>query len=716
MTTVQGVERLERIIKTALRLRGLVLALFLIAALLCAAMSTMVGTNYDMTSYLPEEAPSTIALDRMDEAYDQAVPNLRVMVPGVSIPEALAYKEKLAAVKGVEEITWLDDQLNIKVPLEMQDSQTVADWYAGGNALFSLVVSDAYQREALGEIESIIGEEGAMSGNPVDTVNAQNSTGSEVQRMMGIIIPLMFVILLFTTNSWFEPVLFMLSIGLAIVLNKGTDLIFGEISFITGTTGAILQLACSMDYAIFLLDRFEEIRAEGKPPLDAMAEAVVKSASSVLSSGLTTVMGFAALIAMRFKIGPDMGLVLSKGIALSLLVTLVFLPCATMCCYKLIDKTRHRSFMPSFQGLGRVANKIKGVVAICVIILLVPCYLAQQRIDFQYGMSGMAAPGSKVAADRDTINSLFGESASFALLVPKGDSADEQALNDALKAMPEVSSVLSYVESVGRPIPEGYVPESQLSLLNSDTYTRLVITARIPPESEQTFRFVERLRETAQQYYPGTYLLAGECATVYDMKDTITADSVKVNLISIGAIALILLFTFRSLSLPFILLLTIESSIFINLAVPYFTGQSLNYIGFLIISSVQLGATVDYAILFTNRYIENRATLYKQEAAFKTISDTAGSIFTSGGILTSAGLVLGLVSTNQVISQLGILIARGAVLSMLLVMVLLPALLTRLEWLVRKTTRKLPLKEGPKHPASLPGSQPAGEGKEPAKL
>lgn len=697
---------MERMIKTALRYRGVVLALFLIAAVLCGAMSTMVGTNYDMTSYLPEEAPSTIALDTMDASYDKAVPNLRVLVPDVTIPQALQYKERLAAVQGVEDVNWLDDQLNIKVPLEVQDQKTVADWYVDGNALFSLVVNDQYQRQALGEIAEIIGEEGAMSGNPVDTVNAQNSTGSEVQRMMGIIIPLMFLILLLTTNSWFEPVLFMLSIGLAILLNKGTDLMFGEISFITGTTGAILQLACSMDYAIFLLDRFEEIRAEGTPPLDAMAQAVIKSAPSVLSSGLTTVMGFAALIAMRFKIGPDMGMVLSKGILLSLVVTLAFLPCATMCCYKLIDKTRHRSLMPSFKGMGLVVNKIKGTVAICVIILLVPCYLAQHHIDFQYGMSGMAAPGSKVATDRDRINDLFGESASFALMVPKGDSADEQALNDAIKAMPEVSSVLSYVESVGRPIPEAYVPPSLLGQLNSEEYTRMVVMARIPPEGEKTFRFVEKLRSTAQQYYPDTYLLAGECATVYDMKDTITADSIKINFISIGAIALILLLTLHSASLPVILLVTIESSIFINVAVPYFTGSSLNYIGYLIISSVQLGATVDYAILFTNRYLENRRSLYKQEAAFKTIADTAGSIFTSGGILTTGGLVLGLVSTNQVISQLGILVARGAILSMLLVMVLLPALLTRLEWLVRKSTRKMEFKMKPRKAAA--NALPAG--------
>jgi len=215
------------------------------------------------------------------------------------------------------------------------------------------------------------------------------------------------------------------------------------------------------------------------------------------------------------------------------------------------------------------------------------------------------------------------------------------------------------------------------------------VMARVPPESEKTFAFVEKLRELAGTYYPEGYHLAGETANVYDMKDTITADSIKVNLISIGAIALILLLTFHSFTLPFFLLLTIESSIFLNLAVPYFTGQTLNYIGYLIISSVQLGATVDYAILFTNRYLENRAEMPKKQCAARTIQDTAGSILTSGGILTSAGLVLGLISTNGVISQLGILIARGAVLSAILVLVFLPSMLANMEPVIKRTTRKL---------------------------
>ena len=679
---------MERAIKQMLKWRGAVLALFLGGTILCGVLTTMVGINYDLVDYLPDEAPSTIALDVMNESYDKAVPNVRVMVRDVSIPQALSYKEEIAAVDGVEDVIWLDDQVNIQVPLEIQSAKTVEDYYKDGNALFSVTVADENQEQTLEAIRAIIGEEGAMSGNPVDTVNAQITTDVEIQHMMSIIIPLMFCILLFTTTSWFEAVLFMINVGVAIIINMGTNLIFGEISFITNTTGAILQLACSMDYAIFLLERFEAARAEGLAPLDAMSKAVAGSATSILSSGLTTVVGFVALVAMRFKIGPDMGYVLAKGIAISLLTTLVFMPCMTICCYKWIDKTAHRSFMPSFEKLAKGTNRVKRLVTIGVAVLLIPCFLAQHQISYMYGTSGMASPDSQVATDREAIEDLFGQSSTFALMVPRGNRAYEQELNDRLKDLPEVSSVLSYVENAGKSIPEAYVPKDQLSQLNSDEYTRMVITARLPSESNETFSFVEKVRNMAEEYYPGAYHLAGESVNVYDMKDTITADSIKVNAIAIGAIAVILLFTFHSFSLPILLLLTIESSIYINMAVPYFTDQTLNYIGYLIISSVQLGATVDYAILFANRYFENRTSMVKSEAAFRTIQGTAGSILTSAGIMTSAGLVLGFVSTNGVISQLGILIARGAVLSAILVLVFLPTLLTTLEGLIRKTTKK----------------------------
>jgi predicted RND superfamily exporter protein len=686
---------LEMFMVNMLRHKVAVCIMFATATAICLCMALRVSVNYNMVDYLPEKAPSTIALKTMNDAYDKAVPNLRVMVKGVGIPEALEYKARLANVKGVSDISWLDDQLDPKVPLAFQDEKTVADWYVNSDALFLIVLGDEAQVESLEDIREIIGGNGALSGNPVDTVNAQISNGTEIQHMLMIIIPMLFLILLFTTTAWVEPALFLINLGVAVALNMGTNIFLGEISFVTKTTATILQLACSMDYAIFLLDRFAEIRGEGLPPEEAMAKAVAKSISSISASGLTTVVGFAALCIMQFRIGPDMGIVLAKGIVFSLLTTLIFMPCLTLSCYKWIDKTAHRSFMPSFSIFGRCAERSKIGVIVIVAVLLLPCYLAQSQTSFVYGMSKMSAPDSQVSLDKQAINNIFGESASFALLTPKGNLEALMALNNEIKSMPEVSSVKSYVEIIGNAIPEEFVPEDKLSILNSGQYTRMVITARVEPESEETFAFVQRLRDIAQGYYSDNYFLAGEVVNVYDMKQTITSDTIKVNIVSILAILFILLLTFKSLSLPFILLLTIESSIFINVAVPYFAGETINYIGFLIISSVQLGATIDYAILFTNRYIENRENSSKLDCARKTISDTAGSIVTSGGILTIAGLALGFGSSNLLISQLGFFLGRGAALSMALVLLFLPALLVWFEKIILITSKGLDFKPIP---------------------
>jgi predicted RND superfamily exporter protein len=267
--------------------------------------------------------------------------------------------------------------------------------------------------------------------------------------------------------------------------------------------------------------------------------------------------------------------------------------------------------------------------------------------------------------------------------------SEEKALGDEIKRLPEVTSLQSYASTVGLTVPSDMIPPEKLALLNSEKYTRLVISARVPPESEETFAFVERLRSLGEAYYPGTYLLAGEATSVYDLKKTILSDAKMVNILSIGGIALILFLTFRSVGLPIILLITIESAIFINVSIPYFMDTPLHYIVYLIISSVQLGATVDYAILFTDRYRENRCRLSRKKAARQTVEDCASSILTSAAILFASGLILSLTSSNLVIGQLGMLLARGTLLSFVFVFALLPALLVKFESLIPKISLQL---------------------------
>lgn len=680
---------MDKLFKTITHHKKTVITLFGVAAIICAILSKTVSVNYDMMDYLPDSAASTKALDVMEQEYEGGIPNARIMVPDVTIPEALDYKEKLAEINGVEEVTWLDDITSLEIPLDVIGSETVEDYYKDNCALFTITIEEEKQIEAVQAIRDLIGEEGSMTGSAVNTAISTSSTTEEVQKIILFVVPICFIILLLTTSSWFEPVLFMVTIGIAILLNKGTDAIFGEISFVTNAAGSILQLAVSMDYSIFLLHRFAEFREMGMETEEAMIKALSKSIGSIASSGLTTVIGFAALILMRFKIGPDMGIVMAKGIVFSLITVIILLPALALCSYKIIDKTHHKSFMPSFQKFAAFVNKVKIPMLIITVIMVIPCYLAQQNNKFYYGSSNIfGEENTQVGKDRVKIESIFGKSNQMVLLVPKGDFATETKLSNALHEVPQVNTILSYVDNAGAEVPIEYLDEEIVNKLLSEHYSRMVISVATDYEGEESFAVVEKIREIAHKYYKDDYLLAGDSVNTYDMMEVVTQDTVVVNGIAIGAILLILIVTFRSLLLPIILVVVIETGIWINLAVPYFSDYSLFYIAYLIISSIQLGATVDYAILLTNRYMDVRREQHKKKAIIETLSTTSVSILTSASILTISGFVLGYISTNRVLSQLGILIGRGAILSTILVLFVLPASLYLFDFAVERKINK----------------------------
>ena len=680
---------MERLVNGILKYKKSILVFFILATVISLFTSSMVNINYNIMDYLPEEAPSTKALDVMNEEYDKGAANVRVVLKDVSIVDALKYKEKIKKVDGVDDIQWLDDVVNIKEPLELQNQDTIESWYKNNEALFSITVNEDKEESAIDKIGEIIGENGMISGSAVNIVFAQETTEKELIKMMVILIPIILIILFLTTSSWFEPVLFLSTIGIAIIINSGTNLILGEISFVTKAAGSILQLAVSMDYSIFLLHRFSEFRNEGLAVKEAMKEAILKSVSSILSSGLTTVVGFAALIVMKFKIGPDMGFVMLKAICLSLISVLVLLPVLALYCYKLIDKTQHKSFMPKFNKFAKVSYKFRHISIILFLLLLIPCFLAQQNNSFSYGASEIYSDEStKIGHDTAAINKGFGKTNPLVLMVPKGDLVSERALCDELENIDKITSITSYAETVGITIPTEYVPDDTLSQLISDNYSRFIIVANVKVEGDETFALIDEIRNLAYKYYDDSYYFLGESVNTLDLKETIEDDNKKVNAISIIAIMIILLLTFKSLSLPIILVLVIEFSIWSNLTFNYFIGNDVFYIAYLIISSIQLGATIDYAILFTNRYIENRETMNKKEATQATISTTTVSILTSASILATAGIILGEISTNSIIAQLGILVGRGAILSLILVLFVLPALLMLLDKLIAKTTKK----------------------------
>lgn len=554
----------------------------------------------------------------------------------------------------------------------MLDTDTVENYYKDKNALFSVTIDKKKRVEAVNDIRKIIGDDNAMTGSAVSTAAATTSTVKEIGRIA--VIAVLFVILVFiiTTDSWFEPVIVMAGLGVAIILNAGSNLIFGEISFVTNAAGNILQLAVSMDYSVFLIHRFTECR---KAELDTKVDALTMSTSSILSSGLTTVIGFLALCLMQFQIGPDLGRALAKGIAISLVTVFTFMPCLILCTYKWLDKLEHRPFVPSFHGFGKAVQKIMIPVMVLFVLLIVPSYLASNANSFYYGASKIFNEKTQTGADTAEIEKIFGKSDTYVLMVPKEDKATQKKLSDALHKIPEVTGIISYVDTVGAEIPENYLDDEIYSKLCSDKYTRMVLSVDAEYEGDATFDLVKEIRNTVEKYYPGEWYLAGEGVSTYDLMDTITHDMEKVNLVAIGAVFLVLLLSMKSIVLPVLLVLGIETAIWINLSIPYFTGQIIFYIAYLIISSVQLGATVDYAILLTERYKESRQTMGKKEAVTKTMSAVTVSILTSGSVLTVVGFLLGVISTHGLLSQLGFFLGKGTLCSLIIVLFALPGML-----------------------------------------
>lgn len=667
--------------------RKLIIVLFMVAFIISLFCSKLVSVNYDITDYLPENTKSTVSIDVMQAEFDGGIPNARVMIKNVTIPEALEYKEKLKNIEGVTEVSWLDDTVDITVPLSTFDNGTLETYCKDNTALFTLTIEEEKQIDAVAQIRDIIGENNAVTGSAVSTADATTNTVSEILKITVIAVAFVLFVLILTTNSWIEPVVILAGLGVAIILNNGSNLIFGEISFVTNAAGSVLQLAVSLDYSVFLLHRFEECRKDYSDPKEAMVDALCKSTSSILSSGLTTVIGFIALVLMQFRIGADLGIALAKGVAISLITVFVFMPALILCTYKWLDKTKHKALLPSFNGLGKVVQKI-AIPMVCIFaILIVPSYLGSNANSYHYGASEILGENTRYGKDTAAIEDVFGKSDTYVLLVPKGDTAVQTELSDELKTLPQITSIISYVDMAGAEIPSAYLDADTLSLLEGENYSRMVLTVNVPAEGADTFALVENVRRTADKYYPDNNYLAGDGISTYDLKETITADMVLVNLVAICAVFMTLLLTLKSLTIPLMLVLSIETAIWLNLSVPYFSDSPIYYLAYLIISSVQLGATVDYAILMTDRYKENRQTLSKKEAVIQTVSNVFVSIMTSGSALTVVGFLLGIMSSNQLLAQLGIFIGRGALLSLAIVLFVLPGLLYLLDRFVMNEKR-----------------------------
>lgn len=678
---------MDQIASFIIKHRKKILISFIMIAIICAVLQAFVKKNYDMVDYLPVEAESTKGLSIMNSEFSETMPNTNVMIRDVTIMQALEFKERLQGLKGVTQVIWLDDMIDLKQPVEMNDTDTVEDFFKDGNALFSVTIEKGMERETSRALRDLVGEDNLISGEAPDLAAMQDSTLSEVIGAMIILIPAVLIILLLSTSSWIEPLLFMATIGIAILINMGTNLFLGEISFMTNSISPILQLAVSLDYAIFLLHSFADNRKKYDNVEEAMHKAIKASIVTVAASALTTLFGFMALMFMKFGIGADLGINLAKGIIFSFVTTMIFLPALVLSCYKLADKTSHRSFLPEFKNINRILSKLAIPVIILVVILIIPGYLGQRRTEFAYG-SAEATESSRSGVDRLAMEQIFGKSTVMVVLVPRTDIAKERKLTEDIQELSHVTSVMSYTNMVGTAIPEQYLGEDILDQFYSEQYARLIIYTDTPEEGEVAFETVERIRNITKTYYGEKAYSLGQSTNLYDMKKIIEKDNTIVNIIAIIAIFLVLLFSFKSLSLPVLLVITIEAGIWFNLSVPYFMGSKINFIGYLVLSTVQLGATVDYAILLTDRYLKHRKELSAKQAIHTSLGETFKSILVSASTLSIAGFTLNMTSSNSAAADIGLLLGRGTIFSFVMVTCFLPTMLLLLDRVIASSTLK----------------------------
>ena len=662
-----------------LRKKGWIESVFVAGCVFSLIAMLFVNVNYDLTEYLPADAQSCVGLDLMEDEFGYPG-TARLMLKDVSLYEAKQYKDKLEDVDGVDQILWCDSTVNIYSGEDFIRQEDIEDYYKDGCAVMDITFDEGdtakKTSQAIDQMKDITGDKGYYVGMAVQNKSLTENVESEMNLILTVAVIMIFAVLCISTTAWSEPFLFLLVMGVAILLNRGTNIFIGTVSFLTNNVAMVLQLATSMDYSIFLLDAFEREKQKGLPEEEAMVNAIDAAINSIFASSLTTVVGFMALVSMQFTIGFDMGLVLAKGIIFSLITVLFFMPAMILKFSRWNDRTSHRPFLPPFRKFSQWVYRMRYASLIIMLILAPPAYVAQGMNDFLYGNSAVgASEGTQVYADDQVIVQEFGRSNMLLAIYPNTSAATEKEMSDEIEDLPYVKSVTSMASTLPQGIPEDFLPYSVTSQLHTRDYCRMLIYIRTKTESDQAFACSDEIRQIVEKYYPEQSYLVGETPSTQDIKTTITSDNARVNGLSMLGVFLVVMFSFRSFIIPMVVMVPIEAAIFINMAMPYLAGDTMVFMGYIIVSSIQLGATVDYSILLTNNYVACRKTLEKKEACIQALMLSCSSIFTSGIIIILAGYIIHFISTTAAIGDLGHLIGRGALFSVILVLTVLPALL-----------------------------------------
>ncbi|MEA5137263.1 MAG: MMPL family transporter [Candidatus Fimivivens sp.] len=679
----------DRLISFIVRRRNYIEKFFILMIVLSAVLSLMVRVNYDLTKYLPSWAPTKQGIDVMEAQFGYPG-TARVMVKDVSVYEAKLYKEKIAKLDGIDSVSWADTATDIYTSQTFLQAADIEDYYKDNCAVYDVIFkegdSDPESYDAIDEIRSMFGDKCSISGPTVENKTVSENMAREMPRILTVGVLFIICILTLTTNSWFEPVLFMVTMGTAVIINTGTNIIFGTISFISSNAAALLQIAVAMDYSIFLLHTFTAEKDKGIGIDQAMENALRIAMTSIVSSGFTTVIGFLALALMQFTIGYDIGLVLAKGILCSMLTVLLLMPALILRWQGIIEKLQHKPFIPPLDKFAKRVFGSRFVVAALVVVLIVPCYVAQGMTHYMYGTSVVGcAEGTPTWLQKKEIDDVFGQSNMIVVVVPNKGNVIEKQLADELEDQPYIRNVTSLSTALPQGIPESFLPKSLTEKLHTESFSRILVNVRSDTETDLAFNYDDQIKAIVSQYYPENAYFIGKTPVAKDIKGIILKDNKEVNMISILGVALVVFMAFGSLAITLVVLVPIEVAIYVNMALPYLYNEKLAFLGYLMVSSMQLGATVDYSILLTSNYLAMRQEEPdKKQAAIKTISKSTLSIMTSGMVLTIVGYGLNFMSSVPTVVDLGHLIGRGGLFSMVFVLTLLPLLLTLFDGTIQR--------------------------------
>lgn len=674
--------------------RGRVAILILTVILMIPAVFGMLGTriNYDMLNYLPDDMDTVIGQNALLEDFGKGAFSF-IVVENMPEKDVAALQEKLESVEHVETVLWYNSLMDTSIPMQLLPDK-LYDAFNTGDAtmmavFFDTATSADETMDAIREIRSIAGKQCFVSGMSALVTDLKDLCEQEEPIYVAIAVVLACVAMMVFLDSWLIPFVFLASIGAAILLNLGSNWFMGEISYITKALSAVLQLAVTMDYSIFLWHSYNEQRAIYPDKCEAMAHAISATLTSVVGSSITTIAGFLALCFMSFTLGRDLGIVMAKGVLLGVLSCVTVLPSLILLLDKPLQKTRHRSILPKMDGLAKGVTKVFPVFLALFVVLAPVFYFAYDKTNDEvyYDMGQCLPEDMEYVIANSKLSEEFDIASTHMLLVDASlPSKQVRSMISDMEQVDGVKYVLGLESVVGAGVPEEILPDSVRSILKSDKWELLLINSEYKVASDEVNAQIDSLNVILKKYDP-TGMLIGEAPCMKDMIETTDHDFKVVNAVSILAIFLIILLVERSISLPFLLIAVIELAIFINLGLPHFLGQSLPFIAPICISTIQLGATVDYAILMTTRYkAERLAGKEKRPAVITALSTSIPSIIVSGMGLFAATFGVAIYSDIDIISSMCMLMARGAIVSMLCVILILPALLLLCDRLVCATT------------------------------